>query len=132
MNKTLCYELFVVLRKKGKKIRRKRVVPSETPSSAPAADDSVMGEFLNAFSVPFAPREAVHKRHSWAHFTEIEEHYQDNRLAGQRRGSSASASSDASHSEGLGKSSGCAHVKSAALTVQAKQAAEIAHSKYYW
>ena len=78
----------------------------------------------------------------WAHFTEAEEQYQDE-LTGQiktrikckcefgcapfvLRNVDQLMNHLASPSEGLGKSSGCAHVKSAAPAVQIKYAAEIA------
>jgi hypothetical protein len=77
----------------------------------------------------------------WAHFTETEEQYQGE-LTGQTktrikckcefgcapfvfRNVDQLFSHLASPSEGLGKSSGCAHVKSAAPAVQIKYAAEI-------
>ena len=71
----------------------------------------------------------------WAHFTEIEEQYEDE-LTGQAKTRIKCKCEFGCHlaspSEGLGKSSGYAHVKSAALAVQIKHAASIASRAWAW
>ena len=60
----------------------------------------------------------------WAHFTEIEEQYRDE-FTGQTKTRIKCKCEFGCHlaspSEGLGKSSGCAHVKSTAPAVQTKK-----------